>query len=1243
MARRRPLRRACIAIAALLAILLIFIALLPTLISAGLGRGTILGALQKPLRGHVTLDELDLGWSGEQRAAGLKVVSEDARTSVDLTLGVDRGLAKLAWGGPSGATITIGGSLRGELRRDGSLSFRDLLAPSSGGDGHAPSAPPQETSAPAIETLPSLTVRIENLLVELTSEENPDAPMRLSMRDSSLALAEDGTIDGQLAAEVEAAGSRGTITLALSAGDWIGADRRIDLARASLDLAIAARDVALPFAEEVERIDRFEIHVGSRALGESVEVRAEGSASMDEGEPGVMRIQATVANVVGEGNALAFSPAAVTGEVHVERFATDILQPLFASTKIDLSEDIGPLLDLTARFGSGDERRVEIALRSEQISATIAALADARGGVRQCTGEILARVTPALFAAQMPGLSVDREMALRANLTNVAAPRSAGGEPQLALCAGEVAVEIQEPVTIAFTGDASRPSVVVESLVVRGRTDALVRGASITLQGLVNGLAIELRDQLTGIIGQHGSIQAVASRHDLDGTVTGIAAGTVTPWLPDPALAPIVRSIVKDGSRIVLATDPSADEDVHRVTLALGSAELTLEARRRENTLEVFPISGTVEIDPDLVRSLQTSRNGGEESVTLATPVRVTLRSESVRLPGRDWAGYSAPEPVVAVAIASLESALDLAVRGLHERIGVDRGEFRIGATIDQSGAAGHGAKNPLSLAITGQARVNRPEGEKRLADLAVDLAIDLANSSAPGVTGTLTLERARLAGVEALLGIERRTLTDWIGEEASIAAHLSTDTNSGAVDLGIDSPQIHTRMQATLDERVLAVTAEELTYVLARERIDEWINPLPDQSDSDAAPTGLMAMSIDADVPVTLNVRRIQIPRGLVDGTESQVDQALYALDVDVRSGPLVLSDATGDFAEIHALRVSLLAEGLRGGVQTDAAAEIHSGGRAQGAFELDALVDRLVGESGRPRTKRARLTGTLSGTALPTQLVDRLAFAGGMLVAALGPRVDAKITMEQFARDSGWTNADLITTNGSLRGRVHGDGRVLRILPEHPLTAELRVTPELSDRLLQGIHPIFADVKTTEQPIRLTVPGPFAVPTDGNPRRLDGDLALTVGKVELGSGSTLLGVLDLFEQSRQSVPGSIDPVSVHVKSGVVTCDSFTVRLARYAMKYEGEVNLVKREAKLKTQVPLDALGTTFHELEGYADGLIVPLVTHGKLGALKTEIDPEFDIAGAALEGGLRKGLEEIFKRFGEKRGGSSGSGGG
>jgi hypothetical protein len=72
--------------------------------------------------------------------------------------------------------------------------------------------------------------------------------------------------------------------------------------------------------------------------------------------------------------------------------------------------------------------------------------------------------------------------------------------------------------------------------------------------------------------------------------------------------------------------------------------------------------------------------------------------------------------------------------------------------------------------------------------------------------------------------------------------------------------------------------------------------------------------------------------------------------------------------------------------------------------------------------------------------------------------------------------------------------------------------------------------------------------------------------------------------------------------------------------MVYSGRIDLNTQTVDLRTEIPLEALAHTFHELEGYADDVAVPLVTRGTFGNLKTDVEPEF-LAELAAKAGIKE----------------------
>ena len=61
-----------------------------------------------------------------------------------------------------------------------------------------------------------------------------------------------------------------------------------------------------------------------------------------------------------------------------------------------------------------------------------------------------------------------------------------------------------------------------------------------------------------------------------------------------------------------------------------------------------------------------------------------------------------------------------------------------------------------------------------------------------------------------------------------------------------------------------------------------------------------------------------------------------------------------------------------------------------------------------------------------------------------------------------------------------------------------------------------------------------------------------------------------------------------------------------------------------VRTELPLAALAFNDKKLEKYMDDIIVPIVTRGKFGNLETIIDPDYDLAGAAVKAGIKGFIE-------------------
>jgi hypothetical protein len=393
-------------------------------------------------------------------------------------------------------------------------------------------------------------------------------------------------------------------------------------------------------------------------------------------------------------------------------------------------------------------------------------------------------------------------------------------------------------------------------------------------------------------------------------------------------------------------------------------------------------------------------------------------------------------------------------------------------------------------------------------------------------------------------------------------------------------------------------------------------------------------AFSLAEDVAATLSVDRIKLPAALLRG--EPCDAAAVAVQARLAAEPftLVPRAGLGSNSRVRGVSVALECDGLDSGalVRMNLESRVQRKGQEWQASSLEARADRLrLDPAGGIDLAATRWTGLATIGGFPTMFIDGLADFSGFLVAALGESIGGSLRAQDLAAASGTLGIELRTANGALAATLQPDGSRLRSVGEEPIRAELAITPALTERLLVALNPFFTDLRSTQEPLRVTVTN-LGLPLDGKPSGLDADVQLTLGPVELDSNSTFLSVLAAFERAqRPTVNGYVEPIRMRIRSGVVTYDRFEIRIEKYAMAWAGKVDLNTGTMDLRSELPLAGLAHSFKELEGYADKIVVPLVTRGPVQGAKIIIDPAFNLPAAAAQAGFAGILGEIEKKAG------------
>ncbi|MHC4416807.1 MAG: hypothetical protein ACYS0G_16175 [Planctomycetota bacterium] len=645
------------------------------------------------------------------------------------------------------------------------------------------------------------------------------------------------------------------------------------------------------------------------------------------------------------------------------------------------------------------------------------------------------------------------------------------------------------------------------------------------------------------------------------------------------------------------------------IALTAAGPDLDFEVKgtRREGTLSVAEGSGRLVATPALAAALQDS----PAPIVLAEPAEVTFELEPFEIP-------SAPEGEAGALPESISGHLTLAsavldnVPGLVEPLGVR--DLEADATVRPGGPE-------PSISVTGDARLRRAAHDQDVAVVRCT-AVDLRQGEVGEVSVEITDLSIRRLG--AMLGnVDGDQIAEWIGESGGLTVALGEHGAGVQAEIGADFPHLAGDFVARDDGEAISVTAEAPRLSLSRSALQKRLTPAP----AERPDAGSTRIAVVDDVPLTLAIRSLRLPRAALAGEPFDGD----AVDVDValRGGPLILDDAEVGRNRIDRLDIRLVSRNLNAGLDVSVTGDVTFRGAPEpGRIELDGRVTGLMAD-GVLAPDRARLTMTTRVNGLHTAVVDAVAGMQGLLLAAVGSPVDVEATAQSFTPGSGVLTAEIVTPNGKLEGQVTGRDNGLSVEPEHPVKAELEITPPFSERLLKKIHPLLADIRTTDQPLRATVSRGF-VPMDGDVRRLQAQIEITIGGVELDSGSTTLALLTVVNLAKGSpgadartIPGYIEPIKARIADGVVSYDEFTVKIDKYTLVYSGTVDLNARTVDLRTSIPLEGLAQDIRELRALPDDTIVPLVTSGSIDDPETTVDPSF--LTKVAEGLLKKQIEK------------------
>jgi len=338
-------------------------------------------------------------------------------------------------------------------------------------------------------------------------------------------------------------------------------------------------------------------------------------------------------------------------------------------------------------------------------------------------------------------------------------------------------------------------------------------------------------------------------------------------------------------------------------------------------------------------------------------------------------------------------------------------------------------------------------------------------------------------------------------------------------------------------------------------------------------------------------------------------------AFDVATTGGPLVLEHGDARMT-LEDLSLRLSGDGTAGRVEFSLTGRprLARPGAEEVAGDPIDLHGAVLG-AGAGMT----LEASIKADGLPTVLPDAMAGLDGLLVAAIGPLMDASIDTKGFSGDSGRLDGEITTSHGRIEVHVEARGGVVATAPDAPIRAELDATPSLATGCLKYIHPALGDIVSTARRIEIEI-ADLSVPWRGDPSRLNAVIRIDIGDARFRASSEILAPLKMFgdvissamlragqgtSADVRTVEGFVEPIQATIRDGVVTYDRFVIQIGKDRLPYTGTIDLPARTLDIRTEVPVIALGGDIvAEIPVLPTSLVVPIRSSGSFDNIKTDV---------------------------------------
>ena len=1011
----------------------------------------------------------------------------------------------------------------------------------------------------------------------------------------------------------------------------------LNLNNASLDTTLTLSNAQLIVKNnaDVQSVDlpSFTANVRSDNLSDTLAIVADGNAVVNNTQTSTITADITHDSPLDADGAIAFDPTKVTGEVRGSDLPTSLLQGMLAETPIFVSRDIGPSLNLVATFSSGADRAITAAINAANLTGTLDATVGADGAIVGRTANLETTLHPELVRGYVPGGGISLPSLARVNLTSFAIPAREDGEAfslQTLQLAGSAALQ-GNIITIAPADNAASnsPPIALSQATLNFESPAL--GERITLDGgiVANDASVTIDETITNLFAADGILSPLAAI-----PVGTIAINNITPqqmakFAPDSAAlisntlaGPLTMNITTAGDADALTADITIDSPgVNGEFHATRDAQAIVLERGRLNTRLTPELSRALQAESELPIELSADR----ASLVINSPMTLATVND---------------EGSIVMQLESLQAAIEATPITVRNAPGFENAIILSDLNSTVAATLGDAA----SYALDGSANVQGSDGNTSISTAEFDVALQRdAADAAFTPDANITLNAINLDALAAAMSADGQSFATLLGDRGNLVLTATPTSDGFTAKAQPAFPNLAGTLNFSKNTEFVEVTGDIEQFTLAAKSLEDYLN-----TPKEGMPPTKSPMSVNTDVPVEIAINKIKFPAAILEG--GKIDSTAITIDALIAMPgqfEITRQHPTTKVAEnlrVKDWKIAVKGSDLRDGITANITGilRLFSGEqRTRGTVDLNAIVANLLDNESKFSLDSKRLTidGTIDN--VPTWAADVFAGQDGFLVAALGDAINATIRAENFSADGGTLTADASTSNGSsLNARLRGNDSGYQTVGDPHIDGALALTEALRNRVLQKLHPIFADIAAVDEQLKIKVTDAY-FPAGDDKSRINADIAITLGEVEMKPSSPFLRLLKLAEATdEETIPGFIGhldgrPTIVKIRNGIVKYDDFILHVGRkdsgyrHRLVFTGLIDLPQNYVRsLTASYPVADLAGSVDEIRGIPNVANVgvkfsgPLATETQPAQLKREIDIQIN-AEDLIKEGLREGL--------------------